>query len=171
MLDWFFYFFPQFLPNHEVDEHNPHHRDRDSLVEADFRLKFHEIVEKYDYLFEEHKVTTDDGYILTLFRINHKEAPKGAPVVFLQHAVLDSADSWIVNHSEESPAFVFANERYDVWLGNFRGSRHSRAHVSLDPDSKDFYTRSKFFDFTWEEMARFDLPKMIGYALEQSNQD
>jgi len=63
-------------------------------------------------------VVTDDGYILALFRVKSKNLKKGAPVVFMQHGIVDSADCWVMNHPEKAPAFVIANAGYDVWLGN-----------------------------------------------------
>jgi lysosomal acid lipase/cholesteryl ester hydrolase len=51
---------------------------------------------------------------------------------------LDDAEAWIVNHYEESVAFVLASEGYDVWLTNSRGSEFSRRHLNLNPDSKDW---------------------------------
>ncbi len=47
---------------------------------------------------------------------------------------LDCADSWILNHESVAPALVMANEGFDVWLGNSRGNKYSRAHKSLNPE-------------------------------------
>ena len=51
--------------------------------------------EHYGYVMEEHWPVTDDGYILLINRIVPKN-PK-APVVFLQHGLLDSSATWLVN--------------------------------------------------------------------------
>jgi lysosomal acid lipase/cholesteryl ester hydrolase len=83
---------------------------------------------------------------------------QNAPVVFLQHGLLGSAEYWC-NHGELSPAFVLARAGYDVWLGNSRGSKYSRRHVSLNPN-KDV----DFWKFSWQEMAMEDLPAMIEYT-------
>lgn len=49
---------------------------------------------------ETYEVVTDDGYILHLFRIPHgKELPQmnqKRPVILLFHALLDSANGYIV---------------------------------------------------------------------------
>lgn len=53
----------------------------------------------------------------------------GKKVVFMQHGVFDSADCWISNTKDKSPAFILSNEGYDVWLGNSRGNKYSNGHV------------------------------------------
>ena len=44
---------------------------------ADYYLTFQEIVEKNGFGFEEHQVTTDDGYVLHVQRIMNKEVQAG----------------------------------------------------------------------------------------------
>jgi len=56
-----------------------------------------------------------------MYRITNPDLKPGAPVVFLQHGLVDTADAWIINHPDQAPAFVFARKGYDVWLGNSRG--------------------------------------------------
>jgi len=55
-----------------------HHTDPDA------KKTFQEIVEDNGFEFSTNQVTTDDGYILNVFRIMQPGgAKKGAPVVFL----------------------------------------------------------------------------------------
>jgi pimeloyl-ACP methyl ester carboxylesterase len=79
--------------------------------------------------FEEHKVATEDGHILTVY---HVWKVKNGPVVFFQHGLFSHADTWIAN-KKKSPAYQAAMAGYDVWLGNNRGTKHSRDHKVLDP--------------------------------------
>jgi len=53
---------------------------------------------------------------------------------------------------------MLANIGYDVWLGNNRGNKYSRSHISLNPD-KD----KNFWDFSFHEMGKYDLPAMIDF--------
>jgi pimeloyl-ACP methyl ester carboxylesterase len=67
-----------------------------------------------------------------VFRISSEEKTKeGAPVIFLQHGITDSADCWIMNYANVAPAFQLVNAGYDVWLGNQRGTKHSPGHKTL----------------------------------------
>lgn len=57
------------------------------------------LVEKYGYPAEQHNVTTEDGYDIVFFRIpgGPKSLPTtGKPMVFLQHGLFLSSDSWVL---------------------------------------------------------------------------
>lgn len=130
-----------------------------------------EIVASKGYACEEHFVTTDDGYILGVFRIpaGRNEPPPAPgsktakPVAFLQHGLLDSSYTWVNNFPTQSLGFLLADAGYDVWFGNSRGNFYSRRHTHLDPD-KD----AAFWAFDFDEMALSDLPAMLQYVQEVS---
>ena len=110
-------------------------------------------MENYGATFESHEVTTEDGYILNVFRITREDVIGKQPV-FLQHGITDSADCWIMHYPDLAPAFQLLEMGYDVWLGNQRGTTHSLkpGHVSLKTNSKEFW------DFSWVEMGLYDAP-------------
>lgn len=105
---------------------------------------------------EEHAVITEDGYILGVFRLPRR----GAPVVLLQHGILSSSWFWLTNDPSIAPAIQIYNMGYDVWMPNNRGNMFSRHHARMN------CTQNKsFWDFTFSEMARYDLPAIIDHIL------
>lgn len=54
---------------------------------------------------------------------------------------------WVQNSPKLSPAFVFADAGFDVWLGNNRGNLYGQNHTSLTPKDKEFW------DFDFEDMG------------------
>ena len=72
----------------------------------------------------------------------------------------------MANHEKKSLAFILANLGYDVWLGNNRGNKHSRAHLKYNPD-KD----KEFWNYSFHEMGLYDLPAMIKLIQETTNSD
>merc|ERR1712228_220249 len=114
------------------------------------------------YQSETHKVVTPDGYILTLYRI-----VGSGPVVFMQHGLEDSSAAWVLAGPDHgAPAFCLAAEGYDVWLGNYRGNHDSREHQSLDADRDN-----QFWQFSWDEMAKYDLPTELNFVMNQPNKE
>ncbi|XP_063018938.1 putative lysosomal acid lipase/cholesteryl ester hydrolase [Melospiza melodia melodia] len=122
----------------------------------------------HGYPSEEYEVMTEDGYFLSLNRIPHgKEGTRlsGArtPVLIVHGFCLDGGD-WVDNLPENSLAFILADAGYDVWIGNNRGSSWSRRHRNLSTASEEFW------DFSFHEMAVYDLPAMVGFILMQTEQ-
>lgn len=124
----------------------------------DAKMSIDAIIVKYGYSVEIHNVTTEDGYVLTMFRI-----PSNGSVVFLMHGLIGSADDYIVAGRESGLAYLLAEQGYDVWMGNARGCKHSRRHTSMDPSD------ASFWDFSWHEIGMYDLPAMIDFVLSKRN--
>ncbi|KAI3789454.1 hypothetical protein L2E82_02249 [Cichorium intybus] len=125
------------------------------------------MVQPRGYTCEEHKVTTKDGYILSLQRIPFGRAggKKGNRVpVLLQHGLLMDAITWLLSPPDQSLALVLADNGFDVWLVSSRGTKYSRGHVSLKPDSEAYW------DWTWDQLSAYDLPASFQYVYGQTGQ-
>ena len=144
-----------------------HHTMSNGADRSDAGKSFEQICAENGFAFEMHEVTTDDGYILNVFRIPgqlDKNSDALKPPVLLQHGIMDSAYCWIVNYADVAPAFVAARAGYDVWLGNSRGNTYSRQHIKWDPD----HDEKKFWDYTWYDMGNYDLPAVIDMIQEKT---
>jgi hypothetical protein len=64
---------------------------------------------------------------------------QGKKVALFMHGILDSADSYINNDEHLAPAFILANAGFDVWIGNWRGTKYSRSHQHLNLDDFEGY--------------------------------
>ncbi|KAG5345805.1 LIP3 Lipase, partial [Acromyrmex charruanus] len=57
------------------------------------------LVERYDYIAEEHYITTEDGYNLVIHRMAgtplHVDQ-KQRPIVFLKGGIFSSSDIWVL---------------------------------------------------------------------------
>eukprot|EP00440_Ansanella_granifera_P058470 gb/GFBE01063371.1/.p1 GENE.gb/GFBE01063371.1/~~gb/GFBE01063371.1/.p1 ORF type:complete len:430 (+),score=95.49 gb/GFBE01063371.1/:1-1290(+) len=104
---------------------------------------------------EMHNVTTEDGYVLTMFRI-----PGAGKPVIVQHGILDSSwDMVIGGESKSAVALAIASWGYDVWLPNARGNTFSRKHVRYEVSSQEFWNTSV------ADLSMFDTPANIAYVL------
>jgi pimeloyl-ACP methyl ester carboxylesterase len=114
---------------------------------------FEEHCRKYNYPFEEYNTTTDDGYILSIYRI-----PRSGPPVLLIHGLSNSANCFIINQCSSPPGFILADNNYDVWLGNLRGTHLSRGHKHLDASKEEYW------DWSFTEIIQYDLPALVKFV-------
>jgi len=115
-------------------------------------------------------VKTKDGYLLKVHRIPNSNPPGTnpvRPVVLLQHGVLCDSSMWVVGPADFSLGFILANAGFDVWMGNYRGNRYAMKHSSfmMNPD-----LNPKFWDYSFDEHGKYDIPAMVDYALTTSGQ-
>jgi hypothetical protein len=105
------------------------------------------IIIQFSLISSELRITTIFSFFA--FKVaTHLNVGKGSKIIpgkkaiYLQHGLVDSADTWIVNDESLAPAFYLANQGYDIWLGNSRGNRYS--NILLNPRNKNFW------DFTFD---------------------
>ncbi|XP_063979678.1 lipase 3-like [Diachasmimorpha longicaudata] len=134
----------------------------------DAHLNARQLISKYGYRGQTHKVTTNDGYILELHRITGPKSnpePEGKPVIFVMHGLLCSSVDWLISGSQKALGFMLADVGYDVWLGNSRGNTFSRGHTKYSTLDKQYWM------FSWHEFGTEDLPAMIDYILQETGRE
>ncbi|GAB6018521.1 hypothetical protein CHUAL_000218 [Chamberlinius hualienensis] len=135
------------------------------MVPKEASLDTEQIANYYGYKLERHIVPTEDGYLLELHRIPAIYRNSSAHPVLVQHGFMGSSVHFVINGKTDSLAFALSDAGYDVWLGNFRGNIYSRRHLVLSPDSN-----SSFWNYSLDELSQYDLPSMIDYIRQTTNQ-
>ncbi|KAL3692326.1 hypothetical protein R1sor_005977 [Riccia sorocarpa] len=125
-------------------------RERRNVLNTDART-CGDYITALGYPYESFKVTTGDGYIISMERIPRPESKK---VLYLQHGILDSSLGWVSNGVVGSQAFAAYDQGYDVFLGNLRGLV-SREHVNKNISSR------RYWRYTVNEHGTQDLPAML----------
>ena len=96
-----------------------------------------------------------------------REISKKPPVI-LQHGLLDNSATWSINYFNNTLPYVLLEEGYDVWMTNNRGNFNSYEHTNPFNYSV-FNLHSKYWNFTFDEMAKYDLPANIDYILDYTS--
>lgn len=78
------------------------------------------------------------------------------------HGLECSSSAFVVSGPNVSLAYELSDRGYDVYIGNARGNTYSRKHRKLMPSDPNFWL------FDWHEIALYDLPAMIDFALYKS---
>ncbi len=130
-----------------------------------------DIVHAHGYLVHEHVVKTKDGYLLSIHHIQGKETVSDStssvdkPVVYLHHGLLTNSELFVLGDTtSRCLPFRLIEEGYDVWLGNNRGNKYSQRHLKYT--TKD----DRFWNFSLDEFALFDIPDTINYILNVTGQ-
>ncbi|KAM9961109.1 hypothetical protein ACTFIW_010285 [Dictyostelium discoideum] len=139
-----------------------------TLFDPDFNLNISQFIQKHGYPVENHFATTKDGYIISLQRIpnskkiinNNNNKKKLKPSVILQHGIEDIGTTWVIQENDyQSLGLTLADEGYDVWISNVRGTRYSNKHLKYTVNDIEYW------DFTFDEMSEFDLPCIVDYVI------
>ncbi|KAF2968530.1 hypothetical protein GQX73_g5032 [Xylaria multiplex] len=130
----------------------------------------------YGYTAEEHVVQTKDGYLLGVHRlawrkgeedtkVNDGPASIKKRVVYLHHGLLMNSEVWVCQtDAQRCLPFVLVECGFDVWLGNNRGNKYSKKSIKCSPNS------TKFWNFSIDEFAFYDIPDSIQYILDATKQ-
>ncbi|XP_041986917.1 lipase 3-like [Aricia agestis] len=110
---------------------------------------------------ESHVVLTRDGYFITIHRLKTSNEIPTNRTVLLHHGLLGSSADWMILGPKKSLAHLLLNASFDVWLVNARGNYYSRDHL------RDI--NSTYWNFTWYEMGKYDLPAIVDYVLQVIN--
>lgn len=130
---------------------------RNHNMVSDRNLNTIDFIRKFNYPSETHRVMTEDGYFVNLFRI-----PNNGPPVLLVHGIADSSDSWLILGPADSLGYLLSDAGFDVWLYNARGNKYSKGHARN-------ITQKNFWNFSYEEMGTHDLPATIDYILQTTS--
>ncbi|CAG8557611.1 12684_t:CDS:10, partial [Cetraspora pellucida] len=85
------------------------------------------------------------------------------PVVLFYHGLMTCSEIWVCNYEYKNRlGCLLADAGYDVWFGNSRGNKYSMKHLKYNPSGR------KFWDFSMDEFALYDLPDTINYILEMT---
>ena len=108
---------------------------------------------------EEETVTTEDRYVNTMWRLTSKDPNnRNGKSVIMQHGLLDGAFSFLIL-AEDSLPKKLCDEGYVVYLPYIRGTQFSRSHLDYDSG-----LTSKYWDFSFDHMAAYDVPANINFV-------
>lgn len=121
-------------------------------------------VKSNGYRGEVHKVKTEDGYVLKIHRVLSVSKPAYKGTAFLMHGLFRNSADFLATGPNIALAYYLADNGFDVWLGNARGTKFCNEHEKHSQASK------KFWQFSFHEIGRYDVSAMIDFILEHTKE-
>ncbi|ORZ13635.1 Alpha/Beta hydrolase protein [Absidia repens] len=125
---------------------------------------------RWGYDCHQHNVTTQDGYILKMYRFAQKrKIPCAAgnserrKSVLIGHGLFQCSGNLVLNE-KDSLVFALVDEGYDVWTGNNRAVG-SLEHTCLSSEDDSYW------EWGLKELALYDFPAMLEYIYEATGQE
>ena len=115
---------------------------------------------------EEVTVVTKDRYVNSIWILaSNDPSNRNGKSVILQHGLLDGSWTWLIL-GQDSLAKKLCDEGYRVYLPYVRGTQFSRSH--LDYDSS---LNSDYWNFSFDQIAEYDIPANINYVKNRDGVD
>ena len=122
-------------------------------------LSYLSYISKLGLNLEEGTVITEDRYINTIWILTSKDPNnRNGKSIILQHGLIDGGFTFLILEQDCLPKKL-CEEGYTVYIPYMRGTQFSRSH--LDYDSS---LNSHYWDFSFDQLAEFDLPANINYV-------
>ena len=130
-----------------------------SLIISVFNEDYKSYISNLGLDLEEETVTTEDRYVNTMWRLTSKDPNnRNGKSVIMQHGLLDGAFTFLIL-AEDSLPKKLCDEGYVVYLPYIRGTQFSRSHLDYDSG-----LTSKYWDFSFDHMAAYDVPANINFV-------
>ena len=91
------------------------------------------------YRGDSYKVKTEDGYILTLHRIRSNKREKMRGTAFLMHGLFRNSAEFLATGPNIALPYLLADNGFDIYLGNSRGSKYCQEHEKFSAKSSEFW--------------------------------
>ena len=130
-----------------------------------YNLTLQQQIEGMGYIYEEHDIQTEDGYILKAFRVPGKKGSDRSVArqpVILQHGLCDDGGTWFFNNATLDLSLELVDRGFDIWATNSRGTVFSNEHILFNVSEKAFW------NFTMNEMGKYDVPANVKYVLSHA---
>ncbi|CAL5185655.1 unnamed protein product [Lathyrus oleraceus] len=122
----------------------------------------------HGYNCQELEVTTKDGYILSVQRILDGRVKVVGNVikepVIVQHGILVDGATWFFNSLEQNLPMILADNGFDVWVVNTRGTKYSCKHANFDA------SREEYWYWSWDDLVAYELPSVFDFISKETGQ-
>ncbi|XP_034230755.1 lipase 1-like isoform X2 [Thrips palmi] len=117
-----------------------------------------ELLTKFGYPHERHRVVTEDGYILTMDRIPR---PGSVPVLMVP-PLFSAAVTYLVLGPGYAQALLLYDAGFDVWMTNLRGSVSSSRHERLSTADP------RYWQYSYHEHGVYDVTASVDTVLSRT---